>query len=84
MSRMRRRTADSEARCIRDWSRSKLGRPSLVESHHLAVEHDPARAERARQLAHLGVAGREVAAVPAAQLDVAVVREQRPCGSRPT
>ena len=25
---MRRRTAESEARCMRDWSSSKLGRPS--------------------------------------------------------
>ena len=43
---------DSEARFMRLWSRSKLGRPSLVEGDHLAVEDrlawSPARRPSAR------------------------------------
>ena len=48
----------------------------VVEGHDLAVEHHTPRAQGRSQLAHLGVAGREVAEVAALELDVAVVAER--------
>ena len=60
---------------MRDWRRSKLGRPSGVEGHHLTVQHGPPGAQGHRHLPDLGVAGREVAAPAAGELQVPGVAE---------
>ncbi len=61
---------------MRAWRRSKLGRPSSSKAT-ISPSSTTRRAPSERsQLAHLGVAGREVAEVAALELDVAVVAER--------